>query len=326
MNLKTAHNSRLRAVGTGFVVAELVSELAVDSPGGIADSAGMKTLRKTLFAIAVIIFTAQAHAVMYLARPYDPNMGRWMSRDPIGEEGGVNLYGFVENDGVNKADFLGMSGLHLSYKSEPIFLGECGSFEWVVNWKVSPKSGAKGGIVLQEISNEAYATPDPTLPMESRISEHYYEAWRVLPNSTKISDAALTLNDGEHASGSSMDRWAYGIEDPLAGGIDVNKPAFDNTKGYAIIKGWARYRDDISLDELEQQMPPWGAKFGNGIFSTASTKIGAPRMPLFSSNKKSNLVYRKLKISWNCLPCSSSDRKTKVEELIPETDKIYLPK
>ena len=44
----------------GRVVAELVSDLAVDSPSTFADSAGMKTLRKTLFAIAVILFTAQA--------------------------------------------------------------------------------------------------------------------------------------------------------------------------------------------------------------------------------------------------------------------------
>lgn len=34
--------------------------------------------------------------------------GRWLSRDPIGEEGGYNLYGFVENDGVNFIDPLGL--------------------------------------------------------------------------------------------------------------------------------------------------------------------------------------------------------------------------
>lgn len=27
-------------------------------------------------------------------------VGLWPSRDPIGERGGVNLYGFVGNDGV----------------------------------------------------------------------------------------------------------------------------------------------------------------------------------------------------------------------------------
>ena len=32
-----------------------------------------------------------------------------MNRDPIGEEGGLNLYAFVGNDSVNRIDFLGMS-------------------------------------------------------------------------------------------------------------------------------------------------------------------------------------------------------------------------
>jgi hypothetical protein len=238
----------------------------------------------------------------------------------------VNLYGFVENDGVNKSDFLGLSGLHLSYKSEPIFLGECGSFEWAINWKVSPKSGAKGGAVLQEISNEAYSTPDPTILKESRVSEHYYEAWRVKPNSTKVSSTAIAIGNKESANGNSTDLWSYGSVDKT-GGVNVNQPAFDNTMGFAIIQGWARYRDDISLDELWQQMPPKPASYAGELFSTASTKIGAPPRPEFKSNKKSNLVYRKLKITWNCLPCSApSERKTKVEELIPEADKIYLPK
>jgi RHS repeat-associated protein len=44
----------------------------------------------------------------YGYRYYDPAAGRWPSRDPIGEEGGVNLYGFVENDGVDFYDLLGL--------------------------------------------------------------------------------------------------------------------------------------------------------------------------------------------------------------------------
>jgi hypothetical protein len=35
-------------------------------------------------------------------------MGRWINRDPIAERGGVNLYGFVENDPVNGVDPLGL--------------------------------------------------------------------------------------------------------------------------------------------------------------------------------------------------------------------------
>jgi hypothetical protein len=47
----------------------------------------------------------------YGYRFYDPNTGRWPSRDPIGEVGGTNLYGFVGNDGLNLWDLLGMSPL-----------------------------------------------------------------------------------------------------------------------------------------------------------------------------------------------------------------------
>jgi RHS repeat-associated protein len=43
----------------------------------------------------------------YGYRFYDPGAGRWLNRDPIGEEGGLNLYGMVGNDGVNDFDILG---------------------------------------------------------------------------------------------------------------------------------------------------------------------------------------------------------------------------
>jgi RHS repeat-associated protein len=44
----------------------------------------------------------------YGYRYYDPTTGRWPSRDPIEEEGGINLYGFVVNNGVNQLDYLGL--------------------------------------------------------------------------------------------------------------------------------------------------------------------------------------------------------------------------
>jgi RHS repeat-associated protein len=43
----------------------------------------------------------------YGYRPYDAELGRWVSRDPIGERGGMNLYGFVGNDAINRIDVLG---------------------------------------------------------------------------------------------------------------------------------------------------------------------------------------------------------------------------
>jgi hypothetical protein len=43
----------------------------------------------------------------YGYRYFDPVTGRWPSRDPIEEEGGINLYGFLGNNGTNDSDFLG---------------------------------------------------------------------------------------------------------------------------------------------------------------------------------------------------------------------------
>jgi hypothetical protein len=38
---------------------------------------------------------------------YNPSTGRWLSRDPIAEKGGLNLYGFTQNGPVNRMDYLG---------------------------------------------------------------------------------------------------------------------------------------------------------------------------------------------------------------------------
>jgi hypothetical protein len=37
-------------------------------------------------------------------RAYDANTGRWLSRDPIGTAGGINLYGYVQSDPENLVD------------------------------------------------------------------------------------------------------------------------------------------------------------------------------------------------------------------------------
>jgi RHS repeat-associated protein len=42
-------------------------------------------------------------------RAYHPALGRWMSRDPIGEMGGINLYGYVSNNPINYYDPYGES-------------------------------------------------------------------------------------------------------------------------------------------------------------------------------------------------------------------------
>jgi RHS repeat-associated protein len=45
---------------------------------------------------------------MAVYRFYDPDLGRWLSRDPIGEEDGANLYQYVHENPVNLFDLFGL--------------------------------------------------------------------------------------------------------------------------------------------------------------------------------------------------------------------------
>ncbi|MEZ5300445.1 MAG: RHS repeat-associated core domain-containing protein [Verrucomicrobiales bacterium] len=56
------------------------------------------------FRFSTKYFDEETGFYYYGYRYYDPEHGRWASRDPIGEQGGLNLYGFVGNDGVGLFD------------------------------------------------------------------------------------------------------------------------------------------------------------------------------------------------------------------------------
>jgi len=55
-------------------------------------------------------------------RAYDPDLGRWLSRDPIGESSGLNLYSYVGNDPTNFVDPLGWDRIVGWYAGQPIIL------------------------------------------------------------------------------------------------------------------------------------------------------------------------------------------------------------
>jgi uncharacterized protein RhaS with RHS repeats len=64
-----------------------------------------KSLAKYLFTLAAVafVFAANMASAFYL-----PEEGRWLPRDPIGENGGLNLYDYVNNNPINVADPLGL--------------------------------------------------------------------------------------------------------------------------------------------------------------------------------------------------------------------------
>jgi RHS repeat-associated protein len=62
--------------------------------------------------------------IMLTFRYYNPETGRFLTRDPIGYEGGINIYAYVTNNPINLQDMLGLDG----DDEEPGFLSLMGSY------------------------------------------------------------------------------------------------------------------------------------------------------------------------------------------------------
>ena len=86
----------------GHVVASYIYDAfgnTVAESGAMADAFPFRFSTK--------YYDSESGLYYYGYRFYSPKLGRWLTRDPIEEAGGVSLYGFCGNDGVGKVDFLG---------------------------------------------------------------------------------------------------------------------------------------------------------------------------------------------------------------------------
>jgi len=72
-------------------------------------------------------YQTQGILILCTHRYYDPANGRWLTRDPIGYDGGINLYSYCNNDPVNECDPIGNHGIGM-YSCRAYFVPVCGGF------------------------------------------------------------------------------------------------------------------------------------------------------------------------------------------------------
>ncbi len=85
----------------------------------------------------------ESDLLYYGYRYYNASTGRWPNRDPIGELGAINLYGFVHNNPINTVDLHGLSALGDAWEAlKWLYKGPCGAAVGGIASKIYFKSQA----------------------------------------------------------------------------------------------------------------------------------------------------------------------------------------
>ena len=101
------HDAYGNVMGYWDAQGNVVAEYTYDAFGKLIASSG--SIANTFsFRYSTKYFDPETGFYYYGYRFYSPDLMRWITRDPIGEEGGENLYLFCGNNGACFIDYLGL--------------------------------------------------------------------------------------------------------------------------------------------------------------------------------------------------------------------------
>lgn len=123
---------------------DILAEFDYSPYGGVVSRTGDEELADLFpFRFQTKYYDGEIGLAQYGFRPYDPKTAKWLCKDPIAENGGLNLYAFVRNDPINGVDYLGMEW----YDDPNDFLAVLGA-GWRGAMTFLPYEDANGSITL----------------------------------------------------------------------------------------------------------------------------------------------------------------------------------
>ena len=147
--------------------------------------------------------------VYYGYRFYSPTLGRWLTRDPLGEDGGINLYAMLENNLIDFIDFLGLDVV--TWKKDG-YVYICGKKDagvtdfFTMEKPTKAKLAERLGLTVQELNSFKQNSELASLD-EHKVVPAGSKLWVVLlPEGDKQLLARLSYSEG--TSDSMDDKYA----------------------------------------------------------------------------------------------------------------------
>jgi RHS repeat-associated protein len=135
----------------------------------------------------------------YRARYYDPDAGRFLSRDPIGFAGrDPNLFGYAFSDPVNLTDPMGLEVQVCCRPAE--VAGGLVDHCWIRTDSVEAGMGPAGGGVPGNQSDSPYVT-------QTQVNDHSSERGRPNVSCYSVPDISETCVDDNLRIGTPLGRW-----------------------------------------------------------------------------------------------------------------------
>ena len=144
-----------------------------------------------------------ARSGLYFApyREYSAELGRWMSRDPIEEEGGLNLYGYVENNPMANSDPNGLCPP--AFAAIGLAIGEVLAETALLDYIAAAVGGAAAGTLLAEATDTSPPSPKKKCPPKTPAPA----APPAPPKPPKKDDDKKTTKDLEQKEKGIKEEW-----------------------------------------------------------------------------------------------------------------------
>ena len=121
------------------------------SPFGQLNKAEGVYAHENPFRFSSEYYDSETSLVYYNYRYYDPQLGRWLSRDPIQELGGENLYGHTQNNPIDRFDRNGqMIGVAVVIITIVIFCSGCGEQTGTQKIEKAAEMGKDGQEIIED--------------------------------------------------------------------------------------------------------------------------------------------------------------------------------